>query len=456
VLGHIPCPRRCKRGIAATLIAATVLSGCASASRQAPPAESNEPTPSKAYGRAFLAEARQTFRFILDPDVTGPVQDTGSRLVRALGEDVDSIHFFVIDEPQPNAFVVPGGYVFVFSGLLAKLSDDEELAGVLAHELGHVAYNHFFQNRNQVLALNLATVAALLLSGGHPAALAFGMGADFHLQLAYSRENENEADAAAVRFLRKAQYDPAGLARFFQTLEIYERFNSPMVPAYFTTHPGVSDRLRVVETMIEGTPPPPSPPDAKVIDWGRLRASLNVPPDERASSPRDRYLRGVYFAKNHRITGAVAEFRAVLAAEPRNGAARADLAWVLLQDQRRDEARQEALRAQQDAPDLPVPLLVLGVLAQDTGDHQEAVRYFREAATRAPNDPTTHLRLATSYAALNDTPRELYHLGRHLRLSLEPERAAALYERLLGMTRADPELKRVAGQELQIMAREGV
>ncbi|MFZ5864175.1 MAG: M48 family metalloprotease [Nitrospirota bacterium] len=456
MLGRLPWPRQLTRGIAAITVAAIVLWGCVTAPEHTSQAESSQPTPSKAYGRAFLAEARQTFRFILDPDVTGPVQATGARLVRSMGEDVEAVHFFVVDEPQPNAFVVPGGYVFVFSGLLAKLSDEEELAGVLAHELGHVSYNHFFQNRNQVLALNLATVAALLLSGGHPAALAFGLGADYHLKLAYSRDNENEADAAAVKFLRRAGYDPSGLARFFRTLEIYERFNPPLVPAYFTTHPGVSDRLRVVETMIAGTPPPPSAPRAEVIDWGRLKASLNAPPDEQAATPRDRYLRGVYFAKNHRVTPAITEFRAVLAADPRHGTARAELAWALLLDQHRDDARREARRAQQDAPESAGPYLVLGILAQDAGDHREAVRYFQDAVTRAPEDPTTHLRLASSYAALNDPARERYHLGRHLRLSLMPERAAALYQQLLTTPGADPELKRAAEHEIQIITREGI
>jgi predicted Zn-dependent protease len=373
-----------------------------------------------------------------------------------MGEDVETIHFFVIDEPQPNAFAIPGGYIFVFTGLLSKLADDDELAGVLAHELGHVSYNHFFQDRNQILALNLATVAALLLSGGHPAALAFGSGASYHLQLAYSREHEAEADAAAVKFLRKARYDPAGLAGFFRTLEIYERFNPPLIPAYFTTHPGVSDRLRVIESMIERTTPPAPDPDADAIDWGRLKAGLGVAPDERAATPRDQYLRGVTHLKDHRIDAAIAEFRATLEREPRHGAARSDLAWALLLDQRRDEARAEARRAHQDAPDLPGPDLVLGILAQDAGDHRDAIRYFLEAVIRSPDDPTTHLRLASSYSALGDSAHELYHLGRHFRLSLMPERATALYKQLLATRGADAELKRVAEHELAIIAREGV
>ncbi len=436
-------------------MAAIALAGCVGASSQRPPAaEPDSGPPSKSYGRAFLAEALQVYRFILDPDVTGPVQQTGARLVSAIGADTEAIHFFVIDEPQPNAFAIPGGYIFVFTGLLAKLADDEELAGVLAHELGHVSYNHFFQDRKQILALNLATVAALLLSRGHPAALAFGSGASYHVQLAYSREHESEADAAALSFLRKARYDPSGLARFFKTLEVYERFNPPSVPAYFTTHPGVSERLRVVETMIAGTSARDTEPSP--LDWGRLRASLGVVPENPAPSTRERYLRGVNHAKNQRMSAAIADFRAVLAVEPRHAAARADLAWALLSDQRRDEAREEARRAKQDDPRLAKPSVTLGILAQDAGDYQSAIREFLAAAANDPLDPTTHLRLASSYAAVGNATREAYHLGRHFRLSLMPARAAAAYQRFLAAPDADQETRRAVEQELAMIRREGV
>jgi len=443
------------RGHAVACVAAIALAGCVGTSSQHPRAvEPDSGPPSKAYGRAFLAEALHTYRFIVDPDITGPVQQTGMRLVAAIGADPAAIHFFVIDEPQPNAFAIPGGYIFVFTGLLSKLSDEEELAGVLAHELGHVSYNHFFQDQNQILAMNLATVAALLLSRGNPAALAFGSGASYHLQLAYSREHEAEADAAAVTFLRRAHYDPSGLARFFRTLEVYERFNPPSVPAYFTTHPGVSERLGVVENMIQGTPP--RGVESGAIDWGRVRASLGVVPESPSPSPRDRYLRGIAHMKNQRVAPAIEEFRAALAVEPRNAAARADLAWALLSDQRRDEARDEARRAQRDDPHLAEPSVTLGILSQDAGDHQAAIREFLAAASNDPYDPTTHLRLASSYSALGDSTREAYHLGRHFRLSLMPGRAAAAYQRFLNAPDADPETKRAVEQELALIQREGI
>lgn len=445
---------RC-RNPALACVAAVALAGCAAAPSHAPPSADSDPgPPSKAYGRAFLAEALHAYRFILDPDVTAPVQQTGARLVTAIGADPEAIHFFVIDEPQPNAFAIPGGYIFVFTGLLSKLSDEQELAGVLAHELGHVSYNHFFQDRKQILALNLATVAALLLSRGHPAALAFGSGATYHVQLGYSREHETEADAAALSFLRKARYDPSGLARFFRTLEVYERFNPPSVPAYFTTHPGVADRLHVVETMIEGTSQRAVQPSS--VDWGRLRASLGVVPERSVLSTRDRYLRGINHAKNQRMSAAIEDFRAVLAADPRHAAARGELAWALLNDQRREEARDEARRAQQDDPRLAKPSVTLGILAQDAGDDQSAIREFLTAVANDPYDPTTHLRLASSYAAAGDSTREAYHLGRHFRLSLMPARAATAYQRFLAAPDADPETKRAVEQELAILRREGI
>ncbi len=444
-----------RRPVALVCLVAAALAGCvASSPQRPPPSDPDLGPPSKAYGRAFLAEALYTYRFILDPDVTGPVQRTGTRLVKAIGADAEAIHFFVIDEPQPNAFVIPGGYVFVFTGLLSKLSDDEELAGVLAHELGHVAYNHFFQDRNQILALNLATVAALLLSRGNPAALAFGSGASYHLQLAYSREHEAEADSAAVSFLRKARYDPSGLARFFEALEVYERFNPPSVPAYFTTHPGVSERLHVVETMVDNAPRTPVEPTS--IDWGRLRAGLGVVPDGPTLSPRDRYLRGVNHMKNQRFAAAITDFRAALAVEPHHATARADLSWALLNDQHRDEARDEALRSRRDDPRLSGASVTLGILAQDTGDHQTAIREFLRATAEDPFDPTTHLRLASSYSALGDATREAYHLGRHFRLSLMPGRAAAAYQRFVDSPDADREAKRAVVRELAMIRREGI
>ncbi|MBI3607753.1 MAG: M48 family metalloprotease [Nitrospirae bacterium] len=433
-----------------------LLMGCAGPGAGQSPDESSSSSPSKAYGRAFVTEALRTYRFILDPDVTAPVQQTGRRLAQAVGLDPNTIHFFVVDEPQPNAFAIPGGYIFVFTGLLTKLGDEEELAGVLAHELGHVAHNHFFQNSKQIMALNLATLAALLLTKGHPAALAFPLGAEYNLQLAYSREHEAEADASAVGYLRDAGYDPAGLVRFFQTLLVYERFNPPLVPAYFTTHPGVAERLRVIETMVGEREPQAPEQTARAFDWGRLRASLGTVPEGPSATGREQYLHAVDWLKQNRVDAAIEAYRLLLAQEPHHARARADLSLALLKNQMRTEARDEALRSLADDPAQALPSVVLGLLAQDASRHGEAIEHFQEAAARAPIDHTIHLRLAQSFAALGDEAREAYHLGRYFRLGLEPARAVLQYERFRADPRADPELRREVDRDLAEIRREGV
>ena len=436
------------------------LSGCAAPNSSATADDPSSSSPTKAYGRAFMAEALRAYRFVLDPDVTGPVQRTGRRLVEAIGEDPGAFHFFVVDEPQPNAFAIPGGYIFVFTGLLTKLADEDELAGVLAHEIGHVTHNHFFQDRKQVLALNLATLAALLLSGGHPAALAFPLGASYNLQLAYSREHEADADAAAVGYLRKAGYDPAGLARFFQTLEIYERFNASEVPAYFTTHPGVADRLRVVQAMAADRAAPEPAARRDLDDWGRVRASLgatpNGSPPATGRDPRNVYLRAVASLKQNRVEAAIEAYRAVLNADPRHVRARADLALALLKNRMLDGARDEAVRSLADDPGQELPSVVLGILAQDAGLHAEAITRFQAALAREPLDQTTHLRLAQAFAAMDDPAGEAYHLARYGRLTLNPTQAAIQYERVRTDPQADPELKRQVERELAELRREGV
>lgn len=414
------------------------------------------PNSSKALGQAFLHEALQTYRFVKDPDVTGPVQRTGQRLVDAIGEDPTAFHFFVVDVPQLNAFAIPGGYIFVFTGLLAKLDDEEELAGVLAHELGHVQHNHFFQDDSKIQALNLASIAALLLSKGNPAAFAFTQGAGYNLQLGYSREHEAEADASAVGYLRKAGYDPNGLVRFFRALEFYERFNPPQVPDYFMTHPGVSERLRVVQAMV-GEEEHPGHAEQPSLEWGRLRASVAIPIETAAPlSSGERYLRAVARLKQNRTAEAIDDLRAVLAVEPHHARARADLGLALLKTRAFADAETAARQSLADDPNQALPSIVLGILAQDAGRHDEAIAHFQSALPLEPYDPMIHFRLAQSFAAHGDRALETYHMGWYFRLNLQPKAAGTQLKQVAADAQADPELRRRAQRDLAEIRREGV
>ena len=149
-----------------------------------------------------------------------------------------------------NAFTVPGGYVFVNDALTRFTKDDDELAGVLAHEVGHTAARHPVKRYETVMT---GSLGQMLLAGlTRDAAAARGANAIFtFLFLAYAREDELLADQLAVGYMKESGYDPEGLVRFMQRLKRREQ-QEPRPRSYFRTHPYMADRLSVVREAIAG------------------------------------------------------------------------------------------------------------------------------------------------------------------------------------------------------------
>src|SRR5262249_23365728 len=169
-------------------------------------------------GRRFLLEARSQLPLIEDPAVTEYVERVGRRLVGVLGPQQFDYRFYVVQSPELNAFAVPGGYVFVFSGLLARAANDDELAGVLAHAVGHVSGHHLVRQQSEGQVWNYAALLGVLLSAVHPVLAAGAVAAAETAQLKYSREFEQEADYLGLRYATQAGYDPHALGSFFKTL----------------------------------------------------------------------------------------------------------------------------------------------------------------------------------------------------------------------------------------------
>ena len=201
-------------------------------------------------GRRFLLAARSELPIVDDPTVSEYVDRVGHRLVAMLGAQQFDYQFFVIQHPALNAFAVPGGYVFVFSGLLARVTNDDELAGVLAHEIGHVSGHHIVRQQQQGQVWNYAALLGALLTAVNPVLGAGAIAAAETAQLKYSREFEQEADYLGLRSATEAGYDPHALGAFFKQLLAEQRLNPAGVPAYMLTHPLTEDRVSHVETAI--------------------------------------------------------------------------------------------------------------------------------------------------------------------------------------------------------------
>ena len=450
-----------------------VVYGCATS----PQPPSHEPVPDhragrpqsrgKELGKAFLAEALRQYRFIKDPEVTSLVTHIGRKIIAAQNNDPSTFHFFVVKETSPNAFAIPGGYIFIFDSLVEKFRDPSELTGVLAHEIAHVERNHFFKDEKKILVTDLAAIAAILLSRGNPATVAMAQAANIDLQLHYSRANESEADTYAVEYLRAAGYDPKGLLRSFETLSFYKQFNVPDAPIYFSTHPGLEVRKTHLELLLQDENPYPSQDES--VDWLRIvvglraqRLSVNDVPAlvQGLTDPeypeRRHYLTGVAYLKSSHFNKAIPHYEEALKLNPEASIYYADLALCYLHSQKMDLAKSKAQESLKRDPDQALALIVLGRLEAYEGRFNEAVVFYKKALQRYSVDPLLHLYLAQSYKQLGHDALHAYHLGRFLRLDLKPRQAIHEFERAKTLLEDESELLRKVSQEITQIRRDGV
>ncbi|MCM2264120.1 MAG: M48 family metalloprotease [Desulfuromonadales bacterium] len=161
--------------------------------------------------------------------------------------------FQVMDSPVVNAFAAPGGYVFVTRGLLAAVNDEAELAGVLAHEIGHVTARHSARNYSQSLLANIGVQLGTVLAGSYGNLLGPMLEAGTGLLfLKYSRDDERQADSLGVEYASKGGYDTNRMADFFTTLqrqEVLEGEKGGGLPEWFSTHPSPVDREAAVRAQ---------------------------------------------------------------------------------------------------------------------------------------------------------------------------------------------------------------
>lgn len=170
--------------------------------------------------------------------------------VSAASDRQDLAYYFrVVQDKELNAFATPGGYIYVHTGLMEAANDDE-LACVLAHEIGHIAARHSIKHLQAQMGYQLLIGIALGLSGQQGIAQATNI--VFNLTvLGYSRQDENEADRLSVRYARKSGYDPKAIISFFQKLKKeQERRGSNLKIEILSSHPDLDTRIKNVEALI--------------------------------------------------------------------------------------------------------------------------------------------------------------------------------------------------------------
>ncbi len=184
------------------------------------------------------------------------LERVGRKIVAASGRGDLDWEFVVFDGPQINAFVLPNGKVGAYAGLMNFVQDDDELAGVLGHEVGHILARHSAERVSQELAVQVGVgvVTAVLSNGEYgqyagEIAGALGMGALYGVILPYSRQHELEADSVGVGLAQQAGMDPAGAVRFFERMAV-QGAGQAQPPAVLSTHPADGPRLAALREAV--------------------------------------------------------------------------------------------------------------------------------------------------------------------------------------------------------------
>ena len=223
-------------------------------------------------GAEFSAQVDSQFTVYDDPQLNAYVQSVGDRVTAVSDRRDIQYHFAVIEEDQVNAFALPGGYIYVYTGLLETLDDEAQLAAVLAHEVGHVTARHATE---RLTAMYGYQVVASLILGENPnqyAALVAGIFSTTGF-LAYSRANEFEADRLGTTYAYRAGYDPAGMSELLGTFLDTEQRQPSRLESWLSTHPPTADRISGVQAVIASLPPRQgSMRNADV--YGRMKARL--------------------------------------------------------------------------------------------------------------------------------------------------------------------------------------
>src|SRR5437773_5930907 len=194
-------------------------------------------------GRQLAAQVDKEAKFVDDPIITEYVNRVGQNIVLHSDAKVP-FTIKIIDSDEVNAFALPGGFFYVNKGLILAADNEAELAGVMAHEIAHVCARHYMETERKAEALNIATIAGILLGGPILGNILYNGGGFFEgmALLKFTRSAEAEADRLGVQYMWAAGYDPNAMATMFEKLEAKNKKKPGTLAKMFTDHPAPADR----------------------------------------------------------------------------------------------------------------------------------------------------------------------------------------------------------------------
>lgn len=226
-----------------------------------------------AMGRQFARQVDETSRLITDPRIVEYVNRIGQNLARNSDSQLPFTIKVLIDD-SPNAFTLPGGFMYVNTGAILAAADESELAGVIAHEIGHVAACHVARESTRGNLMNLASIPLVVL-GGPLAGNALQLVAPATF-MKFSRNFEAQADYLGIQYAWKAGYDPLGMINFFERIESMDKKKKGLIARAYESHPQTPGRIQKSQQEIATVLPAREEYLADTSDFQDIKGQLAI------------------------------------------------------------------------------------------------------------------------------------------------------------------------------------
>ena len=396
----------------------------------------------KKLGKKVFLEMEGSVEFVKDPTLQAFLDGMGRSLVAQVGATTFEFKFYLIRASEPNAFAVPGGYIFVTTGLIVLAENEHEVAGVLGHEIAHVMERHVAEMVERSKRLSIATLAAViagaLLGGGGKASGAtatMAMATSEALMLKYTRENETDADQNGLEYVTKAGYDPKGMNGFLKKIVKMSLGSTSQIPAYLSTHPVTENRISLLENLIQIRGKPHGP-FRSIVNFRKIQARAFIEEreaqvsvthfqslvDTRPQEADGYYGLGLAYRKMGRLDKSVEIFQNGTTIAPADPDLSSELGIAYFLSGRLDlaiknlEIAQSLSRAQTDFNEDLSTVYYLGRGYQEKGEMVKALPYLLRVRKELPEFSDVHYHLGSVYGRMGQKGLSHFYFGKYFKL----------------------------------------
>jgi predicted Zn-dependent protease len=427
--------------------------------------------------REVLKVLENRYEIIRDPLITDYVNTVGKNILSTIPALPFTYHFYVVKQHVYNAFATPAGHIFINSGLLEAFEEEEELAGIMAHEIAHVVCRHISQNIDRAPKIGLATLAGIaagifLGAGGAGAlgsALTVGsMAAGQSVSLAFSREDELQADQLALDYLYRSGYGADGLLSSLKKIRSKQWFGSDQIPDYLMTHPASEERMAFIDSWLQGHQLPPGlKRNPQKETFSLVRATLQgkygdvqtaLPAFQSgiqasADDPFANYGLALVLARTGNRNDAVEHMKKALEKKALNPYMLKELGRIYFLDGQYEKARNALESSVSLNPSDIEGLFFLARTQMELDQLEKAADIFRTLLQTDPKNKQVYLFLGNIYGQQGKLEEAHYYLGIYHKMNRRWKTAAVHLQKALEHT-TDPKKKEEIEKDLEVVRKE--